>query len=79
MTVESAKKEYKQFLEKKTFQGVPTNETIGPKRIVTIKDFAKAKRDADGNMTSLKTRGVGRGDHQDETIYEKRSSPTAST
>ena len=30
-------------------------------------------------MTSLKTRGVGRGDHQDLTIYEKRSFPTVYT
>jgi hypothetical protein len=46
---------------------------------VNFKAFSKEKKDADGNMTSLKTRGVGRGDQQKLTIYEKKSSPTAST
>ncbi len=54
-------------------------EKIDPDQIVDFHAFSKPKKDADGNFTSLKTRGVGRGDQQKLKIYEKRSSPTAST
>ncbi len=77
--IESLEKEFRQYHEKQTFEGVPADQHINKDSIVTFKAFAKPKKDAEGNMTSLKTRGVGRGDEQKLTIYEKMSSPTAST
>ena len=79
IAIESLEKEFQQYLDKKTLRGVPADEKIDKDLIIPLKTFAKAKKDTDGNFKSLKTRGVGRGDRQKETINEKMSSPTAST
>ena len=76
---DSLEKEFQQYHNNSTFRGVPAGEKVDPSQVVNFKAFAKPKKDPDGVMTSLKTRGVGRGDMQNPTIYEKMSSPTAST
>ena len=76
---ESLEKEFQQYIDKKTLRRVLVNEVIPKDQIIPFKAFAKEKKDADGNFKSLKTRGVARGDRQKPTIYEKISSPTAST
>jgi len=75
----SLEKEFRQYHEKKTFRGVPKEEELDAKLTVGFKTFAKEKKDSEGNMTSLKPRGVLRGDQQHPEIYERMGSPTAST
>jgi len=71
-------KEFLQFKEKGVFKGIKPGEYVDPSTIIPLKLFNKEKKDTDGNVTSMKSRGVARGDKQEESIYERKGSPTAS-
>ena len=64
MAEQSLEKKFTQYLKMNTLRGVPASDEVPSDQIVDFKTFAKPKQDADGNMTTLKTRGVGGGDQQ---------------
>lgn len=78
MEEEAEMKEFFQFKEKGVLKGIEPDSDVDPKLIIPLKIFSKEKRDTDGNIISIKSRGVARGDKQEESIYERRGSPTAS-
>ena len=78
-TKESLKKDVLQCVEKSTLKGVPVEKNINKDNINALKIIVNAKKNADREFQSLKTRGVARGDLQTKTkIYQSMSSPTAS-
>ncbi len=78
MVDEAEEKEFMQYKAKEVLQGVLPDVAVNPDKMIGLKLFTKPKQDAAGTITSVKSRGVGFGNHQKTTIYERRGSPAAS-
>ena len=79
--VDSIVKEIQQLDDRRSFEGVKTEDLTFEerRRIISSSMFLKDKYTADGKFEKLKARLVAGGHQQDRSIYDESGSPTATT